>query len=158
MRTKEESSTLAEMLSLLPVPNHNFTSFSTVEKRTCKWVMSTIFLVRVPGFHPSRAKNFLPCKWGLSWMLFFHSTQTVSTSQTSELLHFLQKACYEKHFSFVYVWWILSEIFENNPFKFVTNNGKGFFFYYALLFPYLPLSYLWYSSLEWGLTYLTKNQ
>ena len=36
MRTRQESSTLAEMLSLLPVPNHKFTSFSTVEKRTCK--------------------------------------------------------------------------------------------------------------------------
>ena len=39
---------------------------------------------------------------------------------------FSEKPCYEKHFSFVYVWWILSEIFENNPFKFVTNIGKGF--------------------------------
>ena len=48
MRTRQELSTLAEMLSLLPVPNHNFTSFSTVEKRTCKLVISTIFLVRVP--------------------------------------------------------------------------------------------------------------
>ena len=37
-----------------------------------------------------------------------------------------EKPCWEKHFSFVYVWSILSEIFENNPFKFVTNNAKGF--------------------------------
>ena len=48
MRTRQESSTLAEMLSLLPVPNHNFTSFGTVEKRTRKRVISTIVLVRVP--------------------------------------------------------------------------------------------------------------
>ena len=39
---------------------------------------------------------------------------------------FSEKPCYEKHFSFVYVWWILSEIFENNPFTFVANNGKDF--------------------------------
>ena len=32
MPTRQESITLAEMLSLLPVPNHNFTSFSTVEE------------------------------------------------------------------------------------------------------------------------------
>ena len=78
-------------------------------------------------------------------MLVFHSTQTVSTSQTFELLHFLQKPCYEKHFSFVYVWCILSEIFENNPFKFVTKNRKDFF----LLCFTIPLftPYLWYSSL-----------
>ena len=36
MRARQESSTLAEMLSLLPVPNHNFISFGTVEKRMCK--------------------------------------------------------------------------------------------------------------------------
>ena len=36
------------------------------------------------------------------------------------------KPCWEKHFSLVYIWWILSEIFENNPFKFVANNAKGF--------------------------------
>ena len=47
MRTRQKSSTLTEMLSLLPVPNHNFTSFGTVEKRMCKRVISTIFLVRV---------------------------------------------------------------------------------------------------------------
>ena len=39
---------------------------------------------------------------------------------------FSEKPCYEKHFSLVYVWRFLSEIFENNPFKFVTNNEKGF--------------------------------
>ena len=39
---------------------------------------------------------------------------------------FSQKPCWEKHFSLVYVWGILSEIFENNPCKFVTNNAKGF--------------------------------
>ena len=33
MRTRQISSTLAEMLSLLPVPNYNFTSFGTVEKK-----------------------------------------------------------------------------------------------------------------------------
>ena len=38
---------------------------------------------------------------------------------------FSEKPCCEKHSSCVYVWSILSEIFENNPFKFVTNNGKG---------------------------------
>ena len=56
MRTRQESSTLAEMLSLLPVPNHNFTSFSTIEKRTCKWVISTIFLVHVPLSSKPRQK------------------------------------------------------------------------------------------------------
>ena len=39
---------------------------------------------------------------------------------------FSEKPCCKKHFSFVYVWSIFSEIFESNPFKFVTNNGKGF--------------------------------
>ena len=32
MRTRQESSTLAEMLSLLPIPNHNFKSLGMVEK------------------------------------------------------------------------------------------------------------------------------
>ena len=44
------------MLSLLPVPNHNFTWFSTVEKRTCKWVISAIFLVHVPLSSKPRQK------------------------------------------------------------------------------------------------------
>ena len=30
-------------------------------------------------------------------------------------------------FPFVYVWWILIEIFENNPFKFVTNKAEKAF-------------------------------
>ena len=36
------------------------------------------------------------------------------------------KTVLQKAFLFCYVWSILSEIFENNPFKFVTNNAKGF--------------------------------
>ena len=43
MRTRQESSTLAEMLSLLHVPNHNFTSSGTVVKSTRKLVISDIF-------------------------------------------------------------------------------------------------------------------
>ena len=39
---------------------------------------------------------------------------------------FSERPCWEKYFSFVYVCWILSEIFENNSFKFVTNSGKSF--------------------------------
>ena len=36
------------------------------------------------------------------------------------------KTVLQKHFSIVYVWLIPSEIFENNPFKCVIDNGKGF--------------------------------
>ena len=36
------------------------------------------------------------------------------------------KTVLQKAFLFCYVWSILSEIFENNPVKFVTNfNGRG---------------------------------
>ena len=36
------------------------------------------------------------------------------------------KTVLQKAFLFCYVWSILSEIFENNPFKYVTNfNGRG---------------------------------
>ena len=58
MRTRQEStSTLADMLYLLPVLNHNFTSFGTVEKRTRNLIIST-FLLYAYNIHPSRAKNF----------------------------------------------------------------------------------------------------
>ena len=36
------------------------------------------------------------------------------------------KTVLQKAFLSCIRWWILGEIFENNPFKFVTNNGKGF--------------------------------
>ena len=65
MRTRQESSTLADMLSLLPVPNHNSTSFSTVDKRTCK--MSNqyhSFGTRTTSIRALQ-KFFLPSKWGV---------------------------------------------------------------------------------------------
>ena len=58
-------------------------------------------------------------------MLFFYSTQTVSTSQTPEL-HFLKNRVGRSIFLFYTSGEFLAKIFENNPFKFVTNNGKGF--------------------------------
>ena len=65
MRTRQESSTLAEMLNLLPVPKHNFKSFSTVEERACKWLISTIFGGYAYHFYPSRAYVF--CSVNGAW-------------------------------------------------------------------------------------------
>ena len=45
MRTRQESSTLAEMLSLLLVPNHNFTSLRAILcKNQAKWEMKNFDL------------------------------------------------------------------------------------------------------------------
>ena len=55
------------------------------------------------------------------------SSQSVSTSQTSELLtktflHFLKN----RISFFTFNEFLTNSLNQNNPFKFVTNNGKGF--------------------------------
>ena len=62
-------------------------------------------------------------------MLFFYSTLTVSTSQTSELLHFLKNRVGRSiSLSYTFGEFLACKIFEKNPFKFVTNSGKGFLY------------------------------
>ena len=68
---------------------------------------------------------------------------------------FSEKPCWEKHFSLVYVWWILSKIFENNPCKFVTNNAKGFLMDVVSRTLFMVLLHLSFNYSVWINPYLS---
>ena len=85
-------------------------------------------------------------------MLFFYSTQTVSTSQTSELLYFLKNRV-AKSISLLYTFGeFLAKSLKITHLNLLLRTEKVFFFimlYYSLIYPFLT-----YGIQVWGFTNL----
>ena len=85
-------------------------------------------------------------------MLFFYSTQTVSTSQTSELLHFLKNRVGRSISLFYTFGEFLAKSLKITHLNLLLRTEKVFFImlYYSLIYPFLT-----YGIQVWGFTYPT---